>query len=378
MFRSILRTFALKAFRAGRPLAGLAAAVLLPCDASTAGAQTGLPQDIVHAIRKAYGDDEMRYFDRAVDLDGDGKPELVVYVVGPMVCGSGGCDLLVFTPAGAGYRRVASISVTQVPIRASSAKSSGWRDLVVRIGGGGGRSGDVALAFDGKTYPRNPTVPGPRVKPAGAADTELLIAEFKSMDEGKVLPAARTAPNAAASTGAGPSFDCAKADKPIEKLVCGDAALAALDRVLAAAYAKGLSPSSEWTERDRNASRAAQREWLAERDACAKAADPKGCTTSAYQRRIAVLKIQNADAGPVPSAVSYRCAGLESQPVTAVYYNGTEPKSAVVTVGDRQVVAFIAPAASGARYTAKDVELWEHQGEATLRWNEKGYRCKVQ
>jgi uncharacterized protein len=378
MFRSILRTFPLKGSRAGRALAGLAAAAFLPCGASAAVAQTGLPPDVVHAIRKAYGDDELRYFDRAVDLDGDGKPELVVYVVGPTVCGSGGCDLLVFTPAGAGYRRLAAISVTQVPIRASSAKSSGWRDLVVRIGGGGGRSGDVALAFDGKTYPRNPTVPGPRVKPAGAADTELLIGEFKSMDEGKVLPAAGTAPNAASPSDAGPSFDCAKAAKPVEKLVCGDAVLSALDRTLAAAYAKGLSPSSEWTERDRNASRAAQREWLAERDACAKAADPKGCTSSAYQRRIAVLKIRNADAGTVPAAVGYRCAGLESQPVTAVYYNSTEPQSAVVTVGDRQVVAFIAPAASGARYTAKDVELWEHQGEARLRWSGKDYKCKVQ
>jgi uncharacterized protein len=108
------------------------------------------------------------------------------------------------------------------------------------------------------------------------------------------------------------------------------------------------------------------------------AADPKGCTSSPYERRIAVLKIRNADAGPVPAAVDSRCAGLESQPVTAAYHNSTEPQSVVVTVGDRHVVAFIAPAASGARYTAKDVELWEHRGEATLRWSEKDYTCKVQ
>jgi len=343
-----------------------------------AAAQATLPAEVTRSIRQSYGDGEMRTFDRAVDLNGDGRPEIVVYLVSPMVCGTGGCNLLVFTPTDAGYRRVADISVTRPPIRASSATSSGWRNLIVHVAGGGMPSADVELAFDGRAYPRNPTVPGPRVRPAAPAAAELLIDDFKSMTEGRLLPAAGAAKaSAGPPTGPGPSFDCAKATRQAEKLVCSDAGLSALDRTLAAAYAKGMSPSSDWPKPDRKASRAAQRAWLAERDRCAKAADPKGCIESAYRRRIAELQIRNGDAGPVPPAVAYRCQGLERQPVTAVYYNGLEPPAAVITVGDRQVIAFIARSGSGARYATAGVELWEHQGEATLKWDGKTYTCKV-
>jgi len=361
-----------------RLIAAALAAACVVCLAAPAAAQAALPTEVTRAIRQSYGDGEIRIFDREADLNGDGRPEIVVYLVGPMVCGTGGCNLLVFTPTGAGYRRVADISVTRPPIRASSATSSGWRNLVVHISGGGVASADVELAFDGRSYPQNPTVPGPRVRPAELTSTELLIDDFKSMSEGRLLAAAGPAPsNAAAPTGPGPSFDCAKATTPSEKIVCGDADLSALDRTLAAAYAKGLSASSEWAETDRIASRAAQRAWLAERDRCANAGDPKDCVTSAYQRRIAELQIRNGDLGPVPATVEYRCQGLEGAPVTAVYYSRTEPPSAVITVGDKQVIAFIARSGSGARYIAAGVELWEHHGEATLTWIGKTYTCKV-
>jgi len=361
----------------GLVAAGSAAASVL-CAAPPAAAQTSLPADVARAIRKSYGDGEIRTFERAVDLNGDGRPEIVVYVVGPMVCGTGGCNLLVFTPTGAGYRRVADISVARPPIRASPATSSGWRNLVVHIAGGGGASADVELAFDGRSYPHNPTVPGPRVRPAELAGTELLIEDFQSMSEGRLLTAADPAPsNAAIAAGPGPSFDCAKAIKASEKLVCGDADLSALDRTLATIYAKGLSPSSGWTERDCKASRTAQRAWLAARERCANAADPRGCVTSAYRRRIAELQIRNGDLGPAPPTVGYRCQDLEGRPVTAVYYRGTEPPSAVITVGDRQVIAFAARSGSGARYVGASVELWEHQGEATLKWAGRTHTCKV-
>jgi hypothetical protein len=169
-------------------LAGrLAVAAALALGASRVIAQPTLPGDIAMAVRKAYGTDELRYFDASIDLDGDGKKGILVYVVGPMACGSGGCNLLVFTPQGAGYRLVSNLSVTRPPIRASSNRTSGWRDLIVHIGGGGAKSRDVALAFDGRSYPTNPTVPGPRVKPAATSGSQMLIDQFKSMTDGKVL-----------------------------------------------------------------------------------------------------------------------------------------------------------------------------------------------
>ena len=178
-----------------RLIAAALAAACVVCLAAPAAAQAALPTEVTRAIRQSYGDGEIRIFDREADLNGDGRPEIVVYLVGPMVCGTGGCNLLVFTPTGAGYRRVADISVTRPPIRASSATSSGWRNLVVHIRGGGVASADVELAFDGRSYPQNPTVPGPRVRPAELTSTELLIDDFKSMSEGRLLAAASPVPS---------------------------------------------------------------------------------------------------------------------------------------------------------------------------------------
>ncbi|HEX5000007.1 MAG TPA: MliC family protein [Terriglobia bacterium] len=336
---------------------------------SAAGAQSALPTGVVSEIRQAFGDLEIHYFDGSVDLNSDGKPELLVYVAGPMVCGSGGCNLLVFTPVGNGYRLVSRISVTRPPIRASNNRSSGWRDLIVHVSGGGARSEDVALSFDGKSYPKNPTTPGPRVKPTTAANAQIVIGEFGSLAEGKLL-------GPAAKASSGPSFDCAKATSPAEKLVCGNTELAELDRKLAAVYARAMSPESPWPPEERDVQRGAQRTWMAERDACSKGKDISHCVRSSYQRRLTVLQIKIGDL-MAPTPVGYRCKGIEGTPVTVAYYKQTEPPSAVITVGGRQTVVFQSPSGSGARYTDNGVEFWDHQGEATLEWYGKKYSCVV-
>jgi hypothetical protein len=87
---------------------------------STAAANP-LPADIPSAIRKDYGNDA-RYLDASSDLNGDSVPETLVYVVGMMSCGSGGCNLLVFTPEGSGHRLVSTLSVTNLPNGASAGR----------------------------------------------------------------------------------------------------------------------------------------------------------------------------------------------------------------------------------------------------------------
>jgi hypothetical protein len=160
-------------------LAGLS---LLP-----AAPQPGaLPAGIATEIRKMYHD-EVRYLDASVDLNDDGRPELVVHVVGTAACGSGGCQTLVFTPSGNGYRLVSTISVTGPPIKASATRTAGWRNLIVHVSGGGAKPRDVELMSDGKSYPTNPTVVGPQVK-AASSDGELLIKAFASPSEAKPLP----------------------------------------------------------------------------------------------------------------------------------------------------------------------------------------------
>jgi hypothetical protein len=141
------------------------------------------------AIRAALeGDYEAHYFDAVADLNDDGTPEAIAYVAGPMVCGTGGCPVLVFTPAADGYRLVSRITVVQPPVRLTPRSSQGWRNLVVGVGGGGMAAGNAELKFDGTSYPTNPTVP-PAEPVADLAGSEVLIAEFASYKDGKPVPA---------------------------------------------------------------------------------------------------------------------------------------------------------------------------------------------
>ncbi len=140
------------------------------------------------AVRTALGGDwGARYFDASVDLDGDGKQEIIAYAAGPMICGTGGCPVFVFTPRADGLRLVSSISVAQPPVRLSPRSSHGWRNLIVGVAGGGIPAGDAELEFDGSSYAPNPTV-APAKPVTNLGDATILIPEFGSYTEGRPVP----------------------------------------------------------------------------------------------------------------------------------------------------------------------------------------------
>jgi uncharacterized protein YecT (DUF1311 family) len=92
---------------------------------------------------------------------------------------------------------------------------------------------------------------------------------------------------ALALASAAPSFECAKATG-IEKAICADPALAALDAQLAELYAKTVR-----LYHDPNvalATRQAQGAWLRDRNACATATAPAACVDAYYRDRIAELR----------------------------------------------------------------------------------------
>ncbi|MDT0632146.1 hypothetical protein RQM47_10335 [Rubrivirga sp. S365] len=151
-----------------------------------APAEPNLNAALREALLGIYGPDsgEVRYFWGEVDLDGDGQPEAVAHVVGPLVCGSGGCNTLVFTPGGGGLWRVAGVSVSRPPVIAAQTETNGWRDLAV--GGGGAEGGRALLPFDGASYPSNPTVE-PAQPADGAVDGTVVIEPFDSFADGELL-----------------------------------------------------------------------------------------------------------------------------------------------------------------------------------------------
>ena len=160
-----------------------------PPAATTATAGAPAADSVEAQLVERFGEfGQVRYFQAAAALDGDGRDEVIVHVAGPMVCGTGGCNTLVFTPRDGRWTQVADIAVSRPPIRASDRRTNGWRDLLVRVAGGGlPESYDAQLRFDGEVYPGNPTVPlAERAEDAEGAT--VLIEAFDSFEEGRPLP----------------------------------------------------------------------------------------------------------------------------------------------------------------------------------------------
>ncbi|WP_374600234.1 hypothetical protein [Brevundimonas sp.] len=148
--------------------------------ATPPAAPQAAPAGLETALRGLHADDgALTYAHASVDLNGDGSDEVLAYVMGPMVCGSGGCNLYVLAPegedGGEGWRVVTRTSVTQTPVGVLTTSTNGWRDLAVSIGGGGAQAGWVRLTYDGRTYPTNPTAP-PATPLEGQPDVTTLIA----------------------------------------------------------------------------------------------------------------------------------------------------------------------------------------------------------
>lgn len=77
----------------------------------------------------------------------------------------------------------------------------------------------------------------------------------------------------------GPTFDCAKASGSIEKMICADPELGALDRTLSAVYSAALSKAAN--ERP-PILKVEQRGWIKGRNDCWKADDKRACVVEAY------------------------------------------------------------------------------------------------
>lgn len=213
--------------------------------------------------------------------------------------------------------------------------------------------GALALAACSKPEPADhPATPSPSESPAADA------------------PAASSAAAAATQS---PSFDCAKAHSEAEKLVCGDARLAALDRQLAALYKRvQISP-------DELDIAAEQRGWIKGRDACSRAVDPHRCLVESYQTRLVELTI-NGGGIQVPAKVEYRCDD-SSKPVTAVFYNDIDPTAAVVSWGNDQAIVFPVPVTreenNGGRWGREGVDLRTHNDQTTLEFYGTTLQCQI-
>ncbi|NJO40569.1 MAG: hypothetical protein HC769_09095 [Cyanobacteria bacterium CRU_2_1] len=101
---------------------------------------------------------KIRYSYNRVDLNGDGQPEVLAYLSGSFTCGTGGCTMMIFKPAGQDYQLVSKVRLVNSPVLISAQSTAGWSDLVLLVSGGGAEPHYALLQSDGSTYPANPSV----------------------------------------------------------------------------------------------------------------------------------------------------------------------------------------------------------------------------
>ncbi len=133
--------------------------------------------------REIVGDERARYAYERVDLNGDGREELLVYLMGSFFCGSGGCSMLILreAPEG-GYLLVNDYSITQLPVIVSPGKSNGWNDIWRMESGGGAEASYVRHSFDGRRYAKKE-----RIGASKAPEGKPCLAGEVTYEKGMVL-----------------------------------------------------------------------------------------------------------------------------------------------------------------------------------------------
>lgn len=94
----------------------------------------------------------IRYLYNRVDLNGDNQPEVLAFLYGQYVGGTGGYTGVVLQRTQDGYRAVGDISLARNPIVVSGGRTNGWNDLVMYTVGGGAPLNYVVIKFNGQTY----------------------------------------------------------------------------------------------------------------------------------------------------------------------------------------------------------------------------------
>ena len=124
-------------------------------------------KDYTRAVADAEGAvGRARYVYGRVDLNADGRSEVLVYLLGSFFCGTGGCNMLLFTETADGYQLVSRFSISRPPVVVSGQATKGWSDIIYLQSGGGAPSSFVRFGFDGKRYVEKERLPGEPV-PAG-------------------------------------------------------------------------------------------------------------------------------------------------------------------------------------------------------------------
>jgi uncharacterized protein len=178
----------------------------------------------------------------------------------------------------------------------------------------------------------------------------------------------------AAALAEGPTFHCAKAQGEVEKLICSDASLAALDRKLDEVY---KAASAKAKGKVATQLREEQRGWVKGRNDCWKAKEQtwitatwtvdtvKGCVDAQY--RLRTSELQAVWQLVPPETVFYVCQNNPANEVVASFFE-TDPPTIRLERGDRTKTLWRVGAASAGKYEGQNVSLVHAGSELQVSW----------
>jgi uncharacterized protein len=166
--------------------------------------------------------------------------------------------------------------------------------------------------------------------------------------------------------------DCAAAEGAVAQAVCADGGLKSLDAKMVSLYGEAIKGARPVLQQEIAAQ---QQRWIPRRDACATEPDVKACLADAYGRRNELLGsyVMAAGAAADMPATRYVCedkSELTLQPLPGQV-------QAKVSHGTSNWTLPHVPSASGAKYAAEGVSVWNkgrevrfEQGSTTLNCTE--------
>lgn len=98
------------------------------------------------------------YSIKRTDLNNDGRRDALILMRNPYGywCNEFGCKMFIFQAHDDNFTLLSTINPVRDPVYLTDDVTMGWRDIVVRLTGRNEAPKDVALRFDGQTYPENP------------------------------------------------------------------------------------------------------------------------------------------------------------------------------------------------------------------------------
>lgn len=164
-------------------------------------------------------------------------------------------------------------------------------------------------------------------------------------------------------------FDCARAEAPIEKLICGNPTLAVLDRETTRVLTltrEDASVSQPNVLKDQDT-------WIKQRDECMTSTDKERCLADSYVARISALRSDSPAARAAKGGISLGPFNAEcdsgNTSLSVVFVN-SQPSYAYIAGRKDTLVLKQALSGSGARYEAQ-----YPKGQARL-WN-KGNAAQI-